>query len=174
MWEDEEPHRINSEKGNMRDETMTRLEDLSKHHPINKTMWWTAKKCILTDVVQIPGSYTPTSVPEYMWERSADVNPFSVMTVKSSEKAAASGFRCRRKVLTGRNTSERMNKCIYMHKKTNWSQSHAWGGLGKWICWGYLWKAVKSSCRLSSWDQASLLALSCFLWTASLSYDNLS
>lgn len=44
-------------------------------------------------------SYPPSNVPEYMWERSADMVPFSLTTMKSSEKAAALGFKCRRKVL---------------------------------------------------------------------------
>lgn len=36
----------------------------------------------------------------------------------------------------------------------------------------YLWKAVKSSCSVYSWDCAALLALRCLLWRSSLSYDN--
>lgn len=57
------------------------------------------KKFCSADVYEIPCLHAPCRVPEYMWERSADVDRFSVMTVKSLEKPAASGFSCRRKVL---------------------------------------------------------------------------
>lgn len=43
--------------------------------------------------------HPPSSVPEYMCERSADVEPFSLTTVKFSENAAALCFKSRRKVL---------------------------------------------------------------------------
>lgn len=150
-------------------------------------MWWKAKKFSLTKVYRISRSYTPSSVPEYMWERSADVDPFSVLTVKSSEKPAASGFSCRRKALEERDTNkltkdfflsvgcikgphrEEMNDwllCINNDMKKKMSEDFR-----EWIWWSYLWKAVKSSCRR---DEASLLALRCFLWRSSLSYDSLS
>lgn len=58
------------------------------------------------DVSKSSCSHSPFRVPEYMWERSADVDPFSVMTAKSSEKPAASGFSSRRKALKDRDNSE--------------------------------------------------------------------
>lgn len=151
-------------------------------------MWWTAKKFSLTKVCKISRSYTPSSVPEYMWERSADVDPFSVLTVKSSEKPAASGFNCRRKVLEERDTNK-LTKDFFLsvgyirgpHREemNDWllcinhdmNNKNVWGDFGEWIWWSYLWKAVKSSCRR---DVASLLALRCFLWRSSLLYDSLS
>ena len=45
--------------------------------------------------------YPPSSVPEYMCERSIDVGLFSLTTVNSSENAAASCLRSRWKVLKG-------------------------------------------------------------------------
>lgn len=156
--------------------------------PTNKTMWWKAKKFSLTKVYKNSRSYTPSSVPEYTWERSADVDPFSVLTVKSSEKPAASGFSCRRKVLEERDTNkltkdfflsvgcikgphrEEMNDWLLCINNDMWKKN-VWGDFREWIWWSYLWKAVKSSCRR---DVASLLALRCFLWRSSLSYDSLS
>lgn len=44
-------------------------------------------------------SHPPSSVPEYMWERSAEVEPFSLITLKFSENTAALRFKCSRKVL---------------------------------------------------------------------------
>lgn len=95
------------------------------------------------------------------------MGPFSVITVKFSEKASESCFKCRRKVL--KEHVKFTGTCVNLSAAGNVSRWHA----EMFTSWKkrctHLWKAVKSSFSVVSRGAAALRALRCLLWTASLS-----
>lgn len=92
--------------------------------------------------------YPPSNIPEYMWERSADTGPFSVITVKFSKKGSESCFKYKLKVLKKWDQIELIScvsplttgKCMYVCTEVEI----------------HLWKAVKYNFSVYFWEVVAL------------------